>query len=257
MKIIKLAAFVLLASITLFSCRKDCIEESGTEITEYNDISGFTGISSDGNFDIVIDTGSYEVSVKADRAFVPYIKFEKTGNILNIYVANNRCLDGRKPYIHIYAPNIDYIEQLGSGTTQCYNLSSLEITISNKGSGNFKCYNFYNDELTIENEASGDIEVYNLDTYNLFADQYGSGAIFLDGFGKFANYNLSASGLIDGLDFEVERGNVTLSGSGKVYVNAYQKLDAVVSGSGVVYYEGHAGLDLQYSIPGSGAVIMY
>ena len=231
----KIRGFIVLTlfAATLLSCRKDCIEGSGTIITEYFDATGFTAINTEGPFDIVIDTGYYEISVEADRAFMPYIKFSQSGNTLNIYVSSNRCLDGIRPYIHIFAPDIGNITQQGSGDIDCYDL--------------------YNNSITVNHEGSGDISLFNIDTYDAEVNLSGSGTVLLEGIGKSAVYTLSGSGYIKGLNFSVEYGEVYVPGSGEVYIDAYKDLYINISGSGTVFYRPTQ--LLEYHIPGSGDVI--
>jgi hypothetical protein len=68
---------------------------------------------------------------------------------------------------------------------------------------------------------------------------------------KFA-IDISGSGNVDAMNIPVGGASVSISGSGKVRVNAHDKLSVDIAGSGSVIYAGHP--QISQSIAGSGSV---
>jgi uncharacterized protein (AIM24 family) len=104
--------------------------------------------------------------------------------------------------------------------------------------------------------SSGEIKGTLLGGQDVDVRLTGSGKVLLEGDAVNAVYSLSSSGKIDALDLVVSQAKVTVSGSGKVYVNATDYLDVTITASGDVLYRGNPE-EIVTRITGSGSLRKY
>lgn len=247
MKIINnLSITLILLLIGMVSCQKDrYIQGSGKIDTEFRVLNGFTGVSSEGDFEVYIDTASYfEIKVEADRNFMPYVSTIINGKTLVIRTLNNKIFEDSEPVrVFIKVPYISYVSLSGSGLLACDNAYNLNTEVNLSG--------------------SGDISMFNLDTESINAKVSGSGQIELQGLATVGKFSISGSGRIKGYSvktrsqpngrLEIKHCEISISGSGDAFVWIWDFLDVNISGSGIVYYRGNPKI-LNYQIPGSGDV---
>ncbi len=168
------------------------------------------------------------------------------------------------------------IANTGSGDIGIDSVFALTATLKNSGSGDLYMHAAYVDELYMIQSGSGEIdggivydaalysvnhsssgEIYGMliDGMEVDARLTGSGKIGLRGNAETANYYLSASGKIDGLELMVSEAIASVSGSGKILVFATDFLDVTITASGDVIYRGDP--QISYKITGSGDVKPY
>ncbi len=168
------------------------------------------------------------------------------------------------------------ITNSGSGKISIDSVFALSAALKNSGSGDLSMLAAYVNEIQAVQTGSGKIDagavygaalldvnhtssgsVYGtlIDGVKVDARLTGSGRITLWGNAETADYYLSASGKIDAVELMVEDAEVSISGSGKVYVYATDFLDVTISASGDVIYRGNPMITTR--ITGSGSVRPY
>jgi hypothetical protein len=100
--------------------------------------------------------------------------------------------------------------------------------------------------------GSGDIKT-KISSDKVKASVSGSGTILIEGDATNTNFVISGSGKIRSYNLLQEQCQAVISGSGDMYVNASQLIDARISGSGKVYFVSHP--VVRTSISGSGDVV--
>jgi hypothetical protein len=235
MKTIKITSlFVLLLFITT-SCLDDIwLEGNGIVRTENRVASGFDEVTSSGDFNVTIVPGSkYTIEITAESNLLPYIETDVVGNSLKIRSRGLYSLRENEP-IEIYI------------TTPVLNGIALS------GSGFIETGNFMSDDFRVTLSGSGDIDT-EVSTEQLKANVSGSGTIFLAGDAYEGEFVISGSGKIKSYNLEQSFCQATISGSGDMYVNVSDEIDAHISGSGRVYFVNYP--VVHTSISGSGGVV--
>ncbi|MDB5119572.1 MAG: hypothetical protein JWN56_790 [Sphingobacteriales bacterium] len=203
--------------------------------TQNRKISGFSGISVSGNFDIRVLLGTTEsVKINTDEGTLEDIETVVENDILIIrYKPRTGWKNGRKVNILINAKIIESLAMSGSGSLKVDGtLKSKNLKTQVSGSG----------IITLTADATDYIAVLS-----------GSGKIIVKGKVKEAQIVLSGSGNFLGEDLNTENADVKVSGSGNASIAADNKLDAVVSGSGSIHYSGNA--EVTKSKSGSGSIV--
>lgn len=238
-KLLSYIAFLLIAGIFLTSCeRYRCIEGNGNRVTEDRNPGNFQGIDSDGPFEIYViyDTSLTQplVKIEGDENVLPYIETRVISGNLEIKTVNNRCLETERPvYIDVFMPELNFIKLSGSGLIRVNGLVQ--------------------ERLRIDLLSSGTIEVFNLDAGYVDVNHYGSGLIELSGTAVECDYTLTGSGQIRAKDLEIDGCYILLSGSGDMYVYAWNFIEGEISGSGMLFYRVRP-IALRVKITGSGGM---
>jgi len=230
---------LILATFALLFTTSSCIDEmflegNGVVKSEIRVASGFDEVVSSGDFQVTIMPGSgYSVEVSAESNLLPYIETDVIGNTLKIRTRGIRSLRQNVPIvINITTPVLNGLTLSGSGLIQTGSFLSSDFRIDLSGSGN------------IDTQISSD---------RIKASVSGSGTIFMEGAAVESNFVISGSGKIKSYKLEQSSCRAVISGSGDLFVNASESLDASISGSGRVYYIGNP--VIHTSISGSGAVV--
>ena len=227
------ALFVLLLGTS--SCLDETfIEGNGIVRTEIRQAEGFSEITSSGDFIVSVTPGSrYSVEVTAESNLLPYISTNVDGSTLKIRTTGIHLLRQNEP-IEIFI------------TTPALNGLALS------GSGIIKTGSFISDDFRITLSGSGDIDTQ-ISAETLKANVSGSGNIFIEGDVLDSELVISGSGKIKSYDLEQNICKAVISGSGDMYVNVSEAIDARISGSGRVNYINYP--VVHTSISGSGKVV--
>jgi hypothetical protein len=234
----KFFSFLILLTtlIMLHSCKVEgvCIQGNGLPRTETRVLQSFTGIVSNGSFEVYVHPSQrHEVEIDAESNILPYIRTSVSGGRLFIETKGSSCINPSMTLIvNVYVPYVESLTLNGSGLIKVDNLMLDNLSLQLNGSG------------VIEADA----EVVNLD-----ARISGSGNIWLTGLAETSDMRISGSGNFEAYGFVQKQCYTTISGSGNAYVRVTQLLDASISGSGNVYYRGNPVVRQQ--ITGSGRVI--
>lgn len=273
-----LAIGVLISTLVLSACYGPCTTGAGSIVTEVRDITGFTGVRNDGDFEVyVTQSEEYSVEVVAYENLIPIIETYISGNSLVVQMKNNSCYKSGPPIeVHVFLPEVDNLELNGSGKLIVYDTESNLLECYNNGSGYMSVDTVSTGELYLSNSGSGYVEVTQIFSDDLRLVQSGSGTIDIgDVLGSEAvSIEHSSSGslranIIEGLELDAllsGSGRIDLSGevaevdyglhsSGRISAVDLMAFDAVVenTGSGLLYV--WATEILTATISGSGDVI--
>jgi hypothetical protein len=231
--------FFILAILVLvlgaISCVDEIFLEGNNDVrSEFRGASGFDEIASSGDFKVIVKPGSeYSLEVSAESNLLSYIETDVIGNTLKIRTRGVHSLITHQPVeIFITTPVLEGISLSGSGSIKTGSFLSDDFKVALSGSGD------------IDTDVTADV---------VYANVSGSGTIYLKGEASTTEFVISGSGKIKSYDFEQLKCDAVISGSGDMYVNVSQTINARISGSGMVYYINHP--LIHTSISGSGGVV--
>lgn len=230
-----LFALALLAGTT--SCVDDFfVEGNGSYQTETRMASGFNEVYSGGDFNVTVLPGEeYSVEVSAESNLLSYIETDVVGNRLKVRTRGMYSLIEHRPIeVFVTMPELKALSQSGSGKikTGAFDNTGESFHLNVSGSGDI-------DTKIIADQVDAQVS--------------GSGTIYLQGDTDETNFAISGSGKIKAFDLAQENCVATISGSGDMFVNVSNTINAKISGSGRVYYINHPAIHT--SISGSGRVI--
>ena len=175
----------------------------------------------------------YSVEVTAESNLLPYISTNVDGRTLKIRTTGIHSLRQNEPIeIFITTPGTKWISIKWIGLIETGSFLSSDFDLSVSGSGDIKT-------------------IISSDKVN--ANISGSGNIYMEGDAINTNFVISGSGKIKTYNLLQDQCRAVISGSGDMYVNASQFIDARISGSGRVYFVNHP--IVHTSISGSGDVV--
>lgn len=217
-------------SITVVSSKKIVADEN-------RNVSGFSGISSSGSYNVTITMGSTEsLRLEGNAEQIAEIETVVEDGILKI---RNKKRTGSwnnnwtgKVNIYVNAKSLKSINLSGSGNIDVKGVvKSTDVSTTLSGSGGIA--------LTV-------------DATNYSATISGSGEIKARGKADNAKINVNGSGDFDGDGLRTNVTSAKVSGSGDITVTADKALDAAMSGSGNIRYNGAASVKSTKS--GSGRI---
>lgn len=230
-----LLLMIAIFSIILSSCTKDNISGSGHIVSETRSISALTDVEVLGDFEVHLKQAAVTaLEIKAEDNIIGVVETGVRGNTLYVRIRERTHIKNHLPIkVYVQSPIFQRLQFDGSGTadnqdTIRSSLFKYEINGSGKG------------WLT-------------LTTTNLTTTINGSGDMVLKGNADTHNSEINGSGSIAGIDMEVQKANITISGSGEQEAFVRQYLDVDISGSGEVHYKGEP--VVVSNIVGSGKVI--
>ena len=224
-----------LCFIYLTSCnRLHKIEGNGNVITVNRVVSHFTGVQSEGSFEVYISYDSVQsVKVEAEENLLHYIGTDVSGSVLIIKKREHRNIDNNFPIrIFVKTPYIEGIELSGSGEVKCDSMTSAYLNLHISGSGEMSV-------IALSNKIKAHIS--------------GSGNMNLSGIANETDFDINGSGDIHSYNLQQDTCFADISGSGDMFVYVNKLLDVSISGSGKVHYQGNPNVSTHIS--GSGSVI--
>ncbi|HXS37363.1 MAG TPA: head GIN domain-containing protein [Flavipsychrobacter sp.] len=225
-------------SIILFtSCRQVSVRGHGKEGTDLRNLTQFTSIEIDAPVDATIDIqagAQNSIELSGYQNLINYIKTEIKGGVLHIYTTDDIYFStNTNVQAHVITNSLNSISISGASDAIVHgNATGSEFNV----------------------EVSGAAKVV-LDTVNVqkFSSDV-SGVAKIDikaGKAQTAEYEVSGDGNINAFNLQCDDVTADISGTGKVEVNAQQKLTTEISGAGAVRYKGHPSLNSQTSGAGS------
>ena len=205
---------------------------------EDRDVKNFNGVAAGGPIDVIITLGNTEgLRFEGDAEAISTLITEVVSNKLIIRPKNSwtswaKKYENKKITAYVTAKTLKSLTMSGNGTMSVKGKiqeSSLTATLS--GSGNITA---------------------NADVNSFTGVISGSGNLNFSGGADAATITISGSGSFAKKGFTVGNLETVLSGSGSVYVNAEDHINAVISGSGSVNYSGNA--HVEQKVFGSGKV---
>jgi hypothetical protein len=229
-------AFLAVLTVMAYACEStwSCLRGNGVPGDETRTISGFTGVVSEGEFDVfIVQDSAFAVKIETDENLIQYIRTSVSGNTLIVDQGTRKCLRSDMPIrITVYMPQVEYLNLTGSGMITGDNIES--------------------DELKVHLTGSGLIDLKGLKTGLLDALITGSGEMIFWGETVDADLDITGSGIVKSFHLESVNCIANISGSGNMQVKVEKLLTAYISGSGNIYYQGNP--DVIVKITGSGAV---
>jgi hypothetical protein len=232
--LILISALILV--LMLSSCSFERIEGNYNVIDEDRQAQPFDELISSGSFRVYLTPDSVtSIQVTAESNILPYLYTISDGTTLRIGFKNGYNIRENFPVaVYLHSPHINTIHMQGSGILECKGFTEDRVELDLSGSGSIE----------------GDFVA---NTMN--ADISGSGTITLTGIAKTTDLSISGSGNIRSLELSQTTCVSSISGSGDIYTNVRDHLQASISGSGCVYYQGDPEVDSHVS--GSGKVKKY
>lgn len=229
------------------------IDGNGEVVKEDRTIPDFTQIASSGDFDIYYEYAEEtELSISGESNLLMYVETVVYDNELKIRTPYNIMIRKHQAIeVFIKGPFVDKIDLSGSGLIHTDTIFAENLTLNTSGSGNIETA-FVGGSLFTNLSGSGKMDIYTEAEYTEVKIS-GSGNIDIAGSSDEARFVISGSGKFNGYNCEVNDMYITISGSGNLYVNVNDYLEALISGSGYVYYHGNP--QIKTTISGSGSVI--
>ncbi len=198
-------------------------------------VKNFHAVSSSGSFDVTVKMGNTEsISLEGDKQDLDRIETLVQNGILKIRLKRdvntwNQSIGNVN--IIVTAKKLDGLMLSGSGSIDLQGkLNSAGADIQLSGSGKITA---------------------SLDTQTAGIALSGSGSINLTGEVGSANISISGSGDVNAKNLISDKSQVQIAGSGNVYLNTKEELNATVLGSGSVRYKGNPKLTVSKVGPGS------
>ena len=227
------------------------IKGNGNIITSEETVSLFENVEVRVAADVNYHTSSeYRVVVTVDSNLLEYVVINTKGKTLHIGVGNGGY-SFTKFVVDIYCPYVAKVSIHGSGnftTIDKIVVPAFKSDISGSGDiqGIFECEDF-SAHISGSGEMNGEVKCNDFS-----ASIVGSGTMTINGNGKNANIKITGSGNFNGKEFKTNNSDVSVTGSGDVYIWVVDNLKANLSGSGDIIYRGTPKIDFGSS--GSGRI---
>jgi len=210
--------YLILCLILLGACGPVYERGNGNLSTVEKEVSSFSEVEVDGQFQIILDEGKEKVTVLTDENLHKYINIFVEGDVLYIESTENiKSEEGIKIYI-----NYEHLESLQlKGAPQL----SAEQTIKTK-------------ELNIDVDGAALVEL-DLKVRDLEISISGAGLIELSGEATDLILEMGGTGNLNAYKLMTENANIELSGVGAAQVNVSKRLIGSVSGVGSIKYKGN------------------
>ncbi len=231
-----IGCLLLCIPVLFYSCEDEFLpglSGEGDLIEQELELRDFEGFINAISADIVLTQGDEQrVVVVGQENIIDNLRTDVFGELWTIRY-NDLVRRAEKLTIYITLPKLDHIGIAGSGNISTTNrfdeIKDLDLVIS--GSGNI--------------DFSGDVKKMGV----LIT---GSGDITLEGKSEKMEILVSGSGIMDAYRFQTEDADLTITGSGSLYLQVSNLLKVTISGSGDVYFRGDP--EIQSRITGSGNI---
>lgn len=213
-------ASLLLLALLLAACGdgRDCVDGSGTIVTETRQVAPFTELELAGSISMIISPGdSISVTVVGDDNLVANVDTDvHDGRLVAGY---DGCFDTDSMIVvHVALPTLRSVQLSGSGNISSQGtLRATSLLVRNNGSGSIDLDVAAN---TVRTTATG------------------SGEVVLAGTSAVHEAILTGSGTLQTAELATERTIVTSNGSGDMFVDVSRALRANLNGSGDLHYAG-------------------
>lgn len=225
--------FIIALGFTLTSCERKEISGSGKLSQETRALSEFNRINFNGSGNLfIIQSDQESVKIEAESNIIPLIKTQVNDEDLHINFDNVSFKPTMPINIYVKVKNVQLIRLYGSGTITGKDLDVDVLKVSLSGSGNVDL---------------------NLKGNKLISVLAGSGSFVVQGSISDQQIWISGAGTYHGFELSSNHSLVNISGSGQVFLDVKEQLDAQISGSGTITYKGDP--KITQKISGSGKII--
>lgn len=206
--------FLILASLTLISCRITGVKGNGDLISEIREFDEFENIDVSGNFEVIIEVGEEQnVEIVAESNLLKYIKTKVKKETL--FINSRKNLRPRKDLKiivkvedlysiecagvnEICAKGIDsdefYIDLSGAGSINISGTTAM-LRIDVSGAADLMAKNLITENISIDVSGAANAEVYA--SNSCIAEVSGAGFIELYGDATDVNMDISGAGSIE------------------------------------------------------------
>jgi hypothetical protein len=216
-----------------------CIDGSGPVVSETREISGFSGVTNTGSFDVYIQSADvFDVEVRAQENLLPIIETFVSGYTLIVRTKDDACFRSDLPVeVYISMPELEVLTLSGSGRIFAESAHTPVFECVNSGSGQLVIDTVHSHDLTAGNSGSGLVRIGEVNATEVGYFQSGSGTI--DG------------GVVHGTsELKIRHSS---SGLVKAILHGGRMVDGVLSGSGKIDLYGDA-IMANYTLNSSGRV---
>jgi hypothetical protein len=228
-----LSVFVLFMGILTFSAT--IFPEGNHDVRgESRRAEGFDQIVSSGDYKVFVKQGeAYGVEVWAESNLLPLIETEVIDHRLIIRTRGlHRLLQNHPIEVFVTTPVLNGLLLSGSGMIKTGRFTSEQFNVILSGSGD------------IDSQVS---------THLMSGHVSGSGNVYLQGDATRGRFVISGSGKIKSFGSRQRNCEAIILGSGNMYLNSVETIDARITGSGQVLYINHP--IVNKSVYGSGNVL--
>ena len=227
-----------LISLSIISCAQETVKGNGNKKIEKRTVeANFTGIGSEGSFDILIEDGPQDgiIYLEGDSNILEKITTEIKGNTLVIGFRKGFNLKfNNKIKVRLKAQNLKSIALSGSGTIKTEGVQKAN-------------------EMSISISGSGDIDA-KVAAENITTAISGSGDVYLSGTAQKLKVGTSGSGDVKAFNLKCADLEVGISGSGNTEITASNSISGAIAGSGDIKYKGNPS-KIKVNSAGSGDII--
>lgn len=229
---------VLIATVLLFSCKRNIEEGKGQITTKSYAVNGFTSIDVNAPVDIEIKIANVTqptVSIKGYGNLLEKIKCEVKNGVLDI---------SKEGIITFYTDKDIVAEVTMPALTALTIKGAADAKIIGKLAGSY---------FSLNVKGAGDVEIDELYTENFESSVSGAGDLTVkSGSVNFASFNVAGAGDVDAFGLQVKKMKARLSGAGDIEVSASESIDATINGAGSINYKGNP--TVQSDINGIGSI---
>ena len=232
----QLILFIAFAALVTFtSCEKKIRKNgSGMVTSTTRNLVGFTDLDVDGNFDLFIHQGAESrVVITTDDNMVNEVQtFVQDGKLFIEMSDDYHNYHFSRMEVHVYSAYYNRFDFNGEIKAICEDtLETVSFVANHNGSGYTQLI-FNGENLDITTRGSADIHAI--------------------GEVEGAKYSINGSGKFDALSLSAQVVDANIYGSGSMYLNCTESLDATIDGSGKIRYTGNPVTSTHIS--GSGSV---
>jgi len=193
------------------------VRGSGHVVTEARSVAPFDGIQVSGAVIVdVVQTGFEGVTVRAEDNLLPYLETYVEGGMLHIGFRGNVSISPRHDVV-VEVDAYELVEVRGSGAVR------IEASLGW--------------------------------TPQMWVDLSGASSLLMYGETDKLNVGLSGASRFDGLDYEAQRADVSVSGASSAFVWVRDRLDAAASGASHIRFRGRP--EVRASVSGASTVTPY
>ncbi|HEX2921692.1 MAG TPA: head GIN domain-containing protein [Bacteroidales bacterium] len=250
---------LIIVAIALTSCIKSliCIDGNGNVVTDLRDADQITKIVSTSFIDVVYrkaDTSGIKLVAESNLISHIVTDVDANGRLEIRTEPKNRCLDNRvRIELIVSSPNLNAVDNTGSGSFQGDSLQGASVIIRSTGSGDLHINYIDSDNLKIEVTGSADNDIVKAESVEADISLTGSGDLSLGGSAENGTTRVTGSGNAKMSGFSLNTASAILTGSGNVYTRVTNSINVVISGSGNLYLTGNP--SITQTITGSGRII--
>ncbi|MDR0582266.1 MAG: DUF2807 domain-containing protein [Prevotellaceae bacterium] len=228
------------------------------QLTETRNVSGFTGISASGAFDITVTKGTAEsLVITADEDVMPYVRSEVSGGVLKLYI-DRKVRNVKTLQAAVTIKELDMVRLSGacklasdavftpahfkgdlSGATSLkLTLKTGQLSLDASGASKATLNATVKDATVFD--LSGAIKVQGeLETNRLTVDMSGSSRLDLTGKANDASFDLSGVTKINAENFLLKNVSVKSSGASGINMHVTDVLRVHSSGASGIRYKGN------------------